>query len=140
MSSLLLSIVLQISSAAGAAQTYTEAYYQAEKTGQPLVILVGADWCPACQSMKQSVIPALQRQGALNQVSFACVNTDREQKLAGQLMSGGSIPQLVMFRKTAAGWQRQQLTGAQSVGSAASFLGRGIATASSPMQQLSQSR
>jgi hypothetical protein len=65
----------------------------------------------------------LARQGVLTKISFATVNTDREQALAGRLMRGGAIPQLVMYRRTAAGWQRQQLTGAQSAEAASSFLG-----------------
>jgi thioredoxin-like negative regulator of GroEL len=119
---LILNMVLQISAVTTGTLTYKDAYEQAEKTGQPLVVLVGADWCPACQAMKQSVIPQLARQGVLTKVSFATVNTDREQSLAGRLMRGGSIPQLVMYRKTASGWQRQQLTGAQSVEAASSFM------------------
>jgi thioredoxin-like negative regulator of GroEL len=122
MSHLILNIILQVSAVTTGALTYKDAYEEAEKTGQPLVVLVGADWCPACQAMKQSVIPQLARQGVLTKVSFAIVNTDREQALAGRLMQGGSIPQLVMYRKTATGWQRQQLTGAQSVQAATSFL------------------
>jgi thiol-disulfide isomerase/thioredoxin len=129
---LLLSIVIQVAAATSSSYEYKDAYEQAEKTGQPLVVLVGADWCPACQAMKQTVIPQLERQGTLAKVSFAMVNTDRQQALAGRLMQGGSIPQLVMYRKTAAGWQRQQLTCAQSVGSAASFLSQGTAPASVP--------
>jgi thioredoxin-like negative regulator of GroEL len=122
---LFLNIVLQISAVTVGAHEYKNAYEQAEKTGQPLVVLVGADWCPACQTMKQSVIPQLAKQGALSKVSFAMVNTDRDHALAGKLMQGGSIPQLVMFRKSGGVWQRQQLTGAQSAGDTASFINQG---------------
>lgn len=138
MSHLFLTMALQISALSTGAFTYRDAYERAEKTGQPLVVLVGADWCPGCQTMKQSVIPQLVRQGALDRVAFAMVNTDREHALAGQLMRGGSIPQLVMFRKTATGWQRQQLTGAQSVGATASFLSQGASPAGPEPDRLSK--
>ncbi len=118
MNHLILNLLLQVSAVTTGTMTYKDAYEQAEKTGQPLVVLVGADWCPACQAMKQSVIPQLARKGILTKVSFATVNTDHDQALAGRLMRGGMIPQLVIYRKTAAGWQRQQLTGAQSFESA----------------------
>jgi thiol-disulfide isomerase/thioredoxin len=103
---------------------YKEAYKQTAETGQPLVVLVGADWCPACQTMKNSVIPQLQKSGEFKQVSFATVNTDHDHELATKLMQGGSIPQLIVFNKTDKGWERQQLTGAQSVSSTQGLLRR----------------
>jgi thiol-disulfide isomerase/thioredoxin len=120
-----LSILLHVSVLAAGGHNYADAYHQTASTGRPLVILVGADWCPGCQRMKNTVIPQLQRQGSLNRVAFAYVNSDGERDLARKLMSGGSIPQLIMFRKTAKGWQREQLTGAQSVGDTQVFLSRG---------------
>ena len=65
--------------------------------------------------MKQSVIPALKQSGDLANVSFASVNTDQDRELAGKLMQGGSIPQLIVYKRTDAGWQREQVTGARSV-------------------------
>lgn len=129
---LLLTVALQVSALSTGALTYRDAYYRAEQTGQPLVVLVGADWCPACQTMKHSVVPQLARQGILQQVAFATVNTDHEQALAGQLMTGDSIPQLVMYRKTAKGWKRQHLTGAQSAGTITTFLSQGAPRPSTP--------
>ena len=42
-------------------------------------------------------------------------------------MRGNSIPQLVLFTRTADGWKRQQLTGAQAEQSIESFLNRALA-------------
>ena len=113
-----LSAFLQVSLAATpstATGSYGDAYREAKETGKPLVILVGADWCPGCQTMKHSVIPALKKSGDLAHVSFATVNTDQDRELAGKLMQGGSIPQLIVYRQTDKGWQREQVTGARSV-------------------------
>ena len=125
MISLTLSLVLQTSLMAAADQSYTAAFNSATESGRPLVVLIGAEWCPACRTMKHSVVPQLEQQGALGNVSFAYVNTDRESALSQRLMRGGSIPQLVMFHKTDKGWVRQQLTGAHSVGDIQAFLRRG---------------
>ena len=95
-------------------QSYDDAYRSAAESGKPLVVLVGAEWCPACQQMKQVVMPQLAKDGELSKVAFAMVNTDAEAGLAGKLMSGGSIPQLMIYRKTADGWKRQLFVGAQS--------------------------
>jgi thiol-disulfide isomerase/thioredoxin len=121
--STVLSIVLQASIAAtGATNTYPAAYQRTTETGRPLVVLVGADWCPACVQMKNNVIPQLEKQGGLEKVSFCTINTDQDQELAKKLMRGGSIPQLIMFRRTRRGWVRKQLNGAQSVTETQSFV------------------
>jgi thioredoxin-like negative regulator of GroEL len=125
MIALTLSLVLQTSLMAAADHSYTTAFKSATETGRPLVVLIGAEWCPACRTMKHSVVPQLQKQGALGNVSFAIVNTDQESALSKQLMRGGMIPQLVMYHKTDKGWVREQLTGAQSVGDVQAFLRRG---------------
>jgi thioredoxin-like negative regulator of GroEL len=120
---LTLAVLLQVTLAVPAeapaqrsAQTYAAAYKQSQEAGQPLLVLVGAEWCPACRQMKQAVMPQATRQGVLDRVAFAQVNTDAEPGIARQLMRGGSIPQLVLYRKTADGWQlTRRFVGAQSV-------------------------
>lgn len=135
MSTLALAFALSLSAmTAGDQQTYAEAYKIAiNDSSRPLVVLVGADWCPACQAMKTSVLPQVEQQGGLNHVAFAMVNVDRENTIAKSLMEGGSIPQLVMFVKTDKGWSRQQLTGNQSVSTVEGFVASGVSTARSPI-------
>lgn len=120
----------------GAAPTYAEAHAQQKETGKPLVVLIGADWCPACQTMKNSAMPTVQKRGALSKVSYAVINTDHQGKLARQMMSGGSIPQLVMYRQTAKGWKRESLTGAQDPATIEAFINRGAADTVTPANQL----
>ena len=114
MTSLTLAVVLQAAVLATGGNTYSDAHKQSAETGRPIMILIGADWCPACQTMKNSAMPEVRRRGLLKKVEFAVINTDQEKALARQMMAGGSIPQLVMYRKTASGWKRKILTGAQS--------------------------
>lgn len=112
MAGLTLSLLLQTSLLAAGPGDYAAAYRQTEADGQPLLVLVGADWCPGCVTMKQAVLPRLVQAGKLQQVNVALVNTDAQSDLAGQLMRGGTIPQLVVFAKTSHGWHREQITGA----------------------------
>src|SRR5205823_806276 len=112
------------------------AYKDTTQSGRPLVVLIGADWCPGCRQMKYSAIPELERKGGLDKVAFAYVNTDQQSVLAGKLMQGGSIPQLVVYQKTDSGWKRQQLTGAHSVADIQAFLDR---TAETPVTKLTSS-
>jgi thioredoxin-like negative regulator of GroEL len=113
-----LTVLLQVSFlGAGEPQSYAVAYKEAHAAQKPLLVLVGADWCPACRTMKQSVMPRLQEEGGLDHIAYATVNLDSEGKIARQIMQGGTIPQVILYRKTADGWKRQQLTGGQSVAS-----------------------
>ena len=114
MTGLALGFMMQTVLLAAGPQTYDEAYKQAETNGQPILVLVGADWCPGCRTMKGAVLPKLQAGGKLKSVNLAQVDTDASATLAAHLMRGNSIPQLIVFAKTEKGWHREQITGATS--------------------------
>ena len=114
MTGLALGFMMQTVLLAAGPQTYDEAYKQAETNGQPILVLVGADWCPGCRTMKAGVLPKLQAGGKLKGINFAQVNTDESATLAAHLMRGNSIPQLIVYAKTENGWHREQITGATS--------------------------
>jgi thioredoxin-like negative regulator of GroEL len=91
-----------------------------------MVVIVGADWCPACQVMEQTILPQVRQRGGLRRVAFAIVNVDRERELATQLTSGGPIPQLIVFHQTTSGWRRRVLIGGQTVETVESFIGEAV--------------
>ena len=82
MTSFALSAVLQLSLLSAGAHTYADAHKDHSETGRPMVILVGAEWCPACVQMKNSVIPQVARRGVLQKVAYATVNADHQRSLA----------------------------------------------------------
>jgi len=127
MSTLLLANSLYVMLAAAGGETYADAHRETNETGKPMVVMVGADWCGPCQSMKSEVLPQVRRHGLLRRVSFAVVNVDREPELVQTLTGGGPIPQLVMFRKAADGWKRRKLIGMQSVTQVEQFINEGLA-------------
>lgn len=135
MTHLTLSVLLQAAALSAGTHDYATAFKQTAETGKPLVVLVGADWCPGCRQMKYTTIPQLEKKGGLRNVVFAYVNTDEDRSLAGKLMQGSSIPQLVMYTKTGDGWKRQQLTGAQSESSVEAFIAN---AAQEPTAELTQ--
>ena len=114
MTGLALGFMMQTVLLAAGPQTYDEAYKQAETNGQPILVLVGADWCPGCRTMKGGILPKLQAGGKLKAINFALVDTDESELLAAHLMRGTGIPQLIVYAKTAKGWHREQITGATS--------------------------
>jgi|GEM_PF-452292 len=101
---------------------YAEAYRQHVEQNKPLVVLVGADWCPACRTMSSRSLPDASRNGALRDVAFAVVDVDDHPELAGKLLRGSSIPQLVMYYKSSDGMRRSHLTGAQDADAIARFI------------------
>jgi thioredoxin-like negative regulator of GroEL len=110
------------------AATYAEAHRISETTGEPIVIMVGTDWCSPCQTMKKTILPRVREHGLFRRVAFAVVNADRDSKLAEEITGGGPIPQLVMFRKTPKGWVRKKLIGGQSVETVEEFINEGLAS------------
>lgn len=101
--------------AASGEETYAEAHRATNETGRPMVVMVTADWCAACQQMKNDVIPQCRQRGLLRRVAFAIVNLDRERDLGTQLTAGGPIPQLLVYRRTGEGWRMNRLVGGQSI-------------------------
>jgi thioredoxin-like negative regulator of GroEL len=111
MTGLALYVVLQASVLGVEGQNYADAYRLSHENSQPLVVLVGTDWCQGCTVMKQGVIPNLFRRGKLRNVQYTTVNADENPQLARRLMRGESIPQLIVFTKTPEGWKREQVIG-----------------------------
>ena len=108
-------IALPLALLAAEPSEYERAFRDAEAKHRPLLVLVGATWCPSCQTMKRTVLPRLVTRGELATVSFATVDADAEADLAGQLLRGNSVPQLIAFsRKPGGKWQREQITGLAS--------------------------
>lgn len=143
MSGLTLAVVLQTSvlmTTAVSTDSYSAARKDSSESGRPMMILVGAQWCPACVDMKNNVMPVVKRRGLLRRVAFAHVDLDRQQKLGRQLTAGGPIPQLIMYRKTNDGWRRRTLIGGQSVETIASFIRQGVRANESAEKGNAQSR
>ena len=90
------------------------AYVQAQEQKKPLVVLVGADWCAACKSMKADTIHSMKNEGAFKEVVFTQVDKDAQPEIAQQVMQGNTLPQIVVFCESEQGWKRFSLTGMQS--------------------------
>ena len=108
---------------------YSRAYRNSVASGRPMVILLGAQWCPACVKMKNSILPQVAKSGGLQNVEFAYVDYDQQSQLAKKLSSSKSLPQLIRLTKTQAGWSRQVMIGAQSPGEVQTFIQNGMEVA-----------
>ena len=93
--------------------TYQAAHQQSVQSKRPMLILIGADWCPACRVMKHNTLTGMQKNGKLKDVLFTTVNVDDEPDLAAQLMRSSTIPQLVLYIPAPQGWYRSYLHGSQ---------------------------
>jgi len=94
--------------------TYEAAYRKAQEEKKPLVVLVGADWCPACKTMKSDTIASMKQSGEFKEVVYTQLDKDANSELADQVMQGKMLPQLVVFCESESGWKRFSLTGMQT--------------------------
>jgi thioredoxin-like negative regulator of GroEL len=125
--SLTLAALLHLSVVAVGPHNYADAHRTTTKTGKPMVVMVSAEWCGACQQMEKTVLPQIRKHGLLQKVSFAIVNVDRERTLARKLIGSGPVPQLVMYRRNGQGWLRRRLVGGQSPEAVEEFISQGLA-------------
>ncbi|MBU6239648.1 MAG: thioredoxin family protein [Planctomycetes bacterium] len=93
---------------------YEAAYRKAQEEKKPLVVLVGAEWCPACKTMKVETIETMKKAGELKEVVYTQLDKDAHPELAEQVMQGKTLPQIVVFSESESGWKRFSLTGMQT--------------------------
>lgn len=122
MTTLIVSALLQASVLGAPEQDYATAVQQSLQSGRPLVVLLGADWCPACKVMRNSTLPAVAQKGGLDGVVFTYVDVDKNPQLTTQLARGSSIPQLIRFEKKEGKWSVRHMIGGHSVQKVTSFI------------------
>jgi thioredoxin-like negative regulator of GroEL len=131
-------ILLQHALFAADPTSYLAALKDAQVQKRPLLVLVGAEWCPGCQTMKQNVLPAMARRGALKPVSYTTVDFDNDADIARQLLRTGSIPQLIVFsRKPDGKWQRDQIIGEVGEAEVQSLIARALKAQQPPATESS---
>lgn len=117
---------IRVGAAARNSQSYSAAHREMKEKNRPLLVLIGADWCPGCQVMKQTMSRDGIRKSLAGKVAYAQVNKDQEARIAGRIMRGDRIPQLVMFRRTRDGWKATRMIGSQSESAIQSFVESGL--------------
>lgn len=95
-------LVSSISVVAGeAAKSYKEAYNKAVAEKRPLVVLVGATWCPSCIKMHdESWHEIVKEEGAV----YVAIDYDADNEVATKILSGNSIPQIVVYKPNKDNW------------------------------------
>jgi len=94
---------------------YAEAYKESVSADKPLMVVVSAPWCPACNVLKETTLKPMAQTGELDQVSVAVVDKDSDPELISQLTKGERmLPQIIVFTRSESGrWTRQRLMGYQ---------------------------
>lgn len=110
MFSFLLSVALL-----GANPDYVDAYKESIEQGKPLVVTVGADWCPGCLEVKKRILPRVFKKLKRNKFCYAEVNSDDQPELASKLMHGGTIPQTMIYYKDGDTWKCIRYVGTDKV-------------------------
>lgn len=89
--------------------TLDQAQQLAVERQHDVLVLVGAEWCGPCQTLKASVMPQVAAQGGLARMEFAYVDYDQQPELATALMHGNTVPQVVYLRFANDRWVRSAL-------------------------------
>jgi hypothetical protein len=77
--------------------------------------------------MKTGVMPRVESGGHLRGVNYTQIDAEGDGELAGRLMRGSSIPQLIVFSQSADGrWHREQLVGPASEEAVAAAIARAL--------------
>ena len=115
MATLLLAVVMSSVAPAPLKTDYAEAYKESVAKDKPLMVVVSAPWCPACNVLKETTIEPMAKTGELDGVSVAVLDRDSNPELIKQLTKGEKmIPQIIMFTRTPEGaWKRNRLMGYQ---------------------------
>ena len=125
MNSLVLITMAILFAADGSSSTdYRTAYERAQTGDKPLLVLVTAEWCPPCQTMKATTIPRLMSKDAFKGFHYATVDLGSEEKIARKLIGNRGVPQLILFEKNDNRWERRYLSGIQSVAKVEAFIAR----------------
>lgn len=122
MFSMVLAATVQAALFGSPQSSFDRAFQESASTGRPLVVLIGADWCPSCQVMKNTTLPEVARHGGLKGVVFAYVDADQDPKLVARLSRVKAIPQLIRYDRTPDGWQGRLLVGAQTAEDVTAFV------------------
>ena len=117
-------IALQMCLVSWNAQGYDKAYHQSLESGKPLLVLVGADWCGACQVMKKRVMPQLDKDGVLRDIHCTELNLSEDEELANRISKVNTIPCLILFTKSDGKWQKSELIGMHNQKSVKAFLAK----------------
>ena len=67
---------------------YDAAYRKAQEEKKPLVVLVGANWCAACRTMKSETIHSMKDAGDFKGVVFTHVDKDTHPEIPWNDMIG----------------------------------------------------
>lgn len=139
MTSLILIAAIQLAAAPDQAEQFEQAFQRSASTGRPLVLLLGAEWCPGCVVMKNEVLPKVAEAGGLAGVEFVYIDIDRNRRLAAKLSKAETIPQLIRYHRTPAGWQYDLLNGAHKAPEVTAFINTGSIRSASTTREPNRS-
>lgn len=104
------------------ATPYDQAVKLSAESGKPMLILIGADWCPYCKVVERDVLPVLKERGLMEKVIYVYLDYDRDRQLVSKTLRGEIIPEMIMFRKTEGGWKRSDISGSYKVAEIEPFI------------------
>ena len=78
---------------------FSKAKAKAVKEGCPLLIMLTAQWCKSCQTIKRDLLPLVDKRGMLDGLAFAVVDYDLQNTLAEEIACQDGLPQWVRYER-----------------------------------------
>jgi hypothetical protein len=88
--------------------------------------------------MEKQTLPEMRERGLLKRVVFALVDVDEDRDVGQSLVSGGPIPQLILFRRTREGWTNHRLIGGQTIPTLEQFINDEVAASEADHKTLAK--
>ncbi|MBN1393581.1 MAG: thioredoxin family protein [Pirellulales bacterium] len=126
MTAVVLTALMQVLAVGAIQADFESACRESAASQRRLVVLIGANWCAACQTMQKNILPQVEKAGGLKNVVFAYVDFDRQRQVAAKLTAGKPIPQLIRFDPTPSGWRSERLIGARNQREVGEFINAGV--------------
>jgi|GEM_PF-6356357 len=81
------------------------AQLRAGENDQDVIVIIGAQWCAPCQTMKNYVMPQVAGRGGLDRLQFAYLDFDQDNEAATALMQGTAVPQVIYLKRKEGTWR-----------------------------------
>lgn len=94
----------------------------AKRSGRSLLVLVSAEWCPPCQTLKATTIAQARREGLFIDINYVEVPSDGPD--AKELIGDRPLPQLVYFQREGDGWRKVYRSGVVPLKEFREFIGK----------------
>ncbi len=107
---------------------YEKALKDHETNNKPIMVFIGAKWCPACKVMKSDTLEPMYSDKELNSVNLVILDADADKELVSKLtndIDSIKYPCTIVFTKNK-DWRKLSVLGRQTRDNLKEFIKKSI--------------